>query len=194
MVKAAYDLFSTRGLSTPLPAVAEEAGVAVQTLYFTFHTKARLLMEAHDYAVLGEDGVEPPNHPAMVRMRRLADQRSVIDAIVQVGRDIIPRVGPLLWPLQTAVDDSESISALAHREQLGVEGYTATVDELMRRGPLRDGVDRQLAIDIMLALTSTALAMFFMRERGWTIKAWADWTVDCLCERLLPPSRARRDE
>lgn len=177
-----------------MTAVAEEAGVAVQTLYFTFHTKTRLLMEAHDYAVLGEDGVEPTNHPAMVRMRRLADQHSVIDAIVQISRDIIPRVGPLLWHMQTAVEDSEIVNALAHREQLRVEGYTATVDELMRRGPLRDGVDRQLAIDVMLALTSTALAMFLMRARGWTIEAWADWTFDCLCERLLPASSAGQTE
>jgi AcrR family transcriptional regulator len=191
MVKAAYHLFSTRGLSTPMPAIAEKAGVAVQTLYFTFHTKSHLLMEAHDYAVLGEDAIEPGNHAAMVRMRGLSDQRSVIDAVVQVSRDIIPRIGPLLWHMQTAVEDPEIVSALAHRERLRVDGYAATIDELMRRGPLREGVDREMAIDIMLALTSVPLTMFLIRERGWTFAAWAEWTVDCLCERLLPSARSR---
>jgi AcrR family transcriptional regulator len=192
MVKAAHHLFSTRGLSTPMPAIAEEAGVAVQTLYFTFHTKSRLLMEAHDYAVLGEDAVEPMNHPAMVRMRALADQRSVIEAVVQVSCDIIPRIGSLLWHMQTAVEDQEIMDALAHRERLRVQGYAIAVDELKRRGPLRDGVDRQMAIDIMLALTSPQVALFFGRERGWTIEAWGAWTVDCLCERLLPAGHRRR--
>jgi AcrR family transcriptional regulator len=186
MVRAAYHLFSTRGLNTPMTAIAEEAAVAVQTLYFTFHTKAHLLMAAHDYAILGEDDIEPQNLPAMVRLRDTSDQRSVVEAIVQVSREIIPRIGPLLWHMQTAVDDPEIMSALAHREQLRVEGYAATVDELIRRGPLREGVDRQTAIDILLALTSAHFVMFLMRERGWTIEAWSEWTVDCLCERLLP--------
>src|SRR6516225_5359842 len=107
MVRAAYHLFSTRGLNTPMTAIAEEAAVAVQTLYFTFHTKAHLLMAAHDYAILGEDDIEPQNLPAMVRLRDTSDQRSVVEAIVQVSREIIPRIGPLLWHMQTAVDDPE---------------------------------------------------------------------------------------
>jgi AcrR family transcriptional regulator len=187
MVRAAYKLFSTRGLSIPMTAIAEDAGVAVQTLYFTFHTKSSLLMEAHDYAVLGEEGIEPDKHPALVRMRGFSDQRSVIEAIVRVNYDIVPRIGPLLWHMQTAVEDPEIMAALEHRERLRVGGYAALIDEVMRRGPLREGVDRQTAIDIMLALTSPQLAMFFMRERGWTVAAWGEWTVNTLCERLLPP-------
>jgi AcrR family transcriptional regulator len=187
MVKAAYHLFSTRGLNTPMTAIAEEAGVAVQTLYFTFHTKTHLLMAAHDYAILGEDDIEPQNRPAMVRMRGASDQRSVIEAIVQVSCEIIPRVGPLLWHMQTAVDDPEIMSALAHRERLRVDGYSAAIDELMRRGPLRDGVNRQSALDILLALTSAHFVMFLTRERGWTLEAWSEWSVDCLRERILPP-------
>jgi len=187
MVKAAYHLFSTQGLNAPMTTIAEEAGVAVQTLYFTFHTKAHLLMAAHDYAVLGEEDIEPQNRPAMVRMRGASDQRSVIEAIVQVSREIIPRIGPLLWHMQTAVGDPEVMSSLAHRESLRVDGYAAIIDELMRRGPLRDGVDRQTAVDILLALTSTHFVMFLMRERGWTLGAWSEWSVDCLCDRLLPP-------
>lgn len=37
--------------------VAERSGVAVQTMYFVFHTKAELLSRAHHFAVMGE--VEP---------------------------------------------------------------------------------------------------------------------------------------
>lgn len=189
MVKAAYDLFSTRGLNIPMTAIADEAGVAVQTLYFTFHTKTRLLMEAHDYAVLGEAGIEPPDHPALVGLRETNDQRSVIAAVVAVSYDIIPRLGPLLWHMQEAVEDAEIMNALAHREELRVDGYVALVDELMRRGPLREGVDRQEALDVLLSLTSGPLALFFLRERGWTLERWEEWTVDSICALLLPGRR-----
>src|ERR1700730_14296631 len=55
MVEAAYKLFAERGWSVPLTAVAREAGVAVQTLYFTFHTKVGLLQEVLQLAVLGDE-------------------------------------------------------------------------------------------------------------------------------------------
>jgi TetR/AcrR family transcriptional regulator, regulator of autoinduction and epiphytic fitness len=44
MVKAAYHLFSDQGYAaTTMAQIAEAAGVAIQTLYFTFHSKAALL-------------------------------------------------------------------------------------------------------------------------------------------------------
>ena len=44
MLDAAYDLFCEQGFrATTMDAIAQRAGVAVQTLYFTFHTKDALL-------------------------------------------------------------------------------------------------------------------------------------------------------
>ena len=56
IVKAAYTLFCARGYAgTTMAQIAEAAGVAVQTVYFTFHTKSALLSRAYDFAVMGED-------------------------------------------------------------------------------------------------------------------------------------------
>src|SRR6266705_1099791 len=56
IVKAAYTLFCARGYAgTTMAQIAEAAGVAVQTVYFTFHTKSMLLSRAYDFAVMGED-------------------------------------------------------------------------------------------------------------------------------------------
>src|SRR5881409_2180584 len=56
IVKAAYTLFCERGYAgTTIAQIAEAAGVAVQTVYFTFHTKAALLSRAYDFAVMGEE-------------------------------------------------------------------------------------------------------------------------------------------
>src|SRR5450755_1637491 len=56
MIEAAYRLFMRDGYdATTMQAVAEEAGVAVQTVYFTFRTKAGLLREVDTRAIPGGD-------------------------------------------------------------------------------------------------------------------------------------------
>src|SRR5687767_15454664 len=60
MLRAAYELFCERGYAaTTMNLIAERASVAVQTLYFTFHTKAAILEEAVGAAVLGFDDWDP---------------------------------------------------------------------------------------------------------------------------------------
>jgi AcrR family transcriptional regulator len=190
MVKAALQLFSERGLDTPLTAIAKEAGVAVQTLYFTFHTKSALLMAAYDYAVLGEGRTSPLDDPAGERMRRTRDPRAVIEAIVEVNADILPRIGPLLGQMQSAIADPEIIAFVADREKLRVEGYGRLVDELMSRSPLRRGVAREKARDIMLAITIPQLSLVLIRSRGWSMDEWRNWAVQTLSDQLLPARRA----
>ena len=64
MLEAAYELFCSDGYrATTMEAIAERAGVAVQTLYFTFHTKDELFQAVHDHTVLGDDIVPPPMQP-----------------------------------------------------------------------------------------------------------------------------------
>jgi AcrR family transcriptional regulator len=56
MVKAAYEHFCRSGyLGTVISAVAQDAGVAVPTIYYTFGTKANLLEEALGAAIVGFD-------------------------------------------------------------------------------------------------------------------------------------------
>src|SRR6187399_1573894 len=68
MLDAAYDLFCDQGFrATTMEAIAERAGVAVQTLYFTFHTKDELLQAVQDRAVLGDDVPTPPHEQPWFR-------------------------------------------------------------------------------------------------------------------------------
>src|SRR6266566_10018928 len=65
IVKAAYTLFCARGYAgTTMTQIAEAAGVAVQSVYFTFHTKAALLSRAYDFAVMGEEEPQIPQRQA----------------------------------------------------------------------------------------------------------------------------------
>ena len=56
IVRAAHAVFVDRGYGgARMTDIAQAAGVAVQTVYFTFHTKGELLQACYETAVLGEE-------------------------------------------------------------------------------------------------------------------------------------------
>src|SRR6516225_6294752 len=101
IIRAAHRLFVERGYAgTRMADVAEEAGVAVQSVYFTFHTKVELLQACYELAVLGEDDPRPPPaqpwYAAMLEaadgpaaLRRFAEGNSAIAARVALLDDVV---------------------------------------------------------------------------------------------------------
>jgi len=68
IISAAYRLFCDNGYAgTTMADVSNAAGVAVQTVYFTFHTKTELLAGAYEYAVLGAENPLPPQEQPWLR-------------------------------------------------------------------------------------------------------------------------------
>src|ERR1044072_8419766 len=68
ITKAASSLFRDRGYTrTTMADIAEAAGVAVQTVYFVFHTKTEVLNSAYGSAVMGEEGPAVPQEQAWNR-------------------------------------------------------------------------------------------------------------------------------
>ena len=56
MLDRARELFVTEGYAaTTMERIADEAGVAVQTLYYTFRTKGQLLREVIEVTAAGEE-------------------------------------------------------------------------------------------------------------------------------------------
>ena len=86
-----------------MDAIAQDAAVAVQTVYFTFHTKAELLIAALELAGGGSDAPQAVLDRAWIGQvmdastgpRRLA-------LIVEHGNEIYARVGPLLRAVSAA--------------------------------------------------------------------------------------------
>jgi AcrR family transcriptional regulator len=91
-------VFSARGYAkATMEAVAAEAGVAVQTVYFTFHTKAALLQAAYEFAVLGAERT-PPHLTAWWRAAEAApDVVRAVAHIVDGSVALLERAAPLVW-------------------------------------------------------------------------------------------------
>src|SRR5215218_5867466 len=97
ILEAAQRLFISRGYgATSIRAIAEEAGVAVQTVYAVFGNKRQLVIELTENAVTGDDDpaavTERPEAQA-IRAEPSARRRAQLDAAL--SRKIIERVLPI---------------------------------------------------------------------------------------------------
>ncbi|MFI7065305.1 TetR/AcrR family transcriptional regulator [Kribbella sp. NPDC050124] len=189
MREAALSLFIDRGYAaTAIQAIADEAGMAVQSLYFTFGSKRALLSEILDVAVAGDEEPVPTlERPGVLAAIDDPDQESQLREQARIAREIYERVAPVLQVVANAASADPEIAELWETNNT----QRATVMErlitaLAAKGPLRDGLDTAMAIDIALALQSPEMYQYLTKRRGWSPGRWQRWTADALITQLLP--------
>jgi AcrR family transcriptional regulator len=203
MLRAAYDSFCERGYAaTTMDVIAERAGVAVQTLYFTFHTKGAILEEVVGAAITGFERWDPRAVPSLTNDPRKAfmdfhpwfaafdaapTQAAALAVFVEASVDIFTRVGPLASVMTTAASSDPQMRAAANLgERRRVEGFALVIDLLAKRGRLRRGVSARKGTDILLALLSAEVYDHLALRRGWSTAELRKWMVDVLAQQLLP--------
>jgi AcrR family transcriptional regulator len=195
IIAAATEEFRERGYhGATMAAIARRAGVAVQTVYFVFHTKPLLLTAAIDTAVMGEDDPRPPDLTEWWQEATTTkDGRRALELFVRNVAVIEQRAATLDRVAQAAATtDPEVVDVLAHHEGLRKDGYRRMVDTFVARGLLRDGLDADEATDVLLTLVDSDIFLNFTEGRGWPVERWVAWTTDTLAAVLLSPAKARR--
>jgi AcrR family transcriptional regulator len=188
ITRAAADLFCERGYAgTTMADIADRAGVAVQTVYFVFHTKVDVLSSTYDLAVLGDGEPVPPQAQAWYRRAVAeADAAAAVLLIVEGAGEIVRRVTPLDLAVRTAAaSDPDAARFLAQNEQIRLQGYREMVDVLAAKAPLRAGLPPDRATDVMLLLLGPASHRTLVADRGWSHAEWVDWTAGALTEQLF---------
>ncbi len=200
MVRAATEMFAAEGYAgTTIAAVAQRAGVAVPTLYYTFGTKAALLGEALGAAIVGLDRWrEPPSEPFELTELMPAHgwwsdflaaptARAALEVFVAAGTDILRRVGPLMPALHGAAGEPEGQELMRVSEERRVETYREVVRRVAGKpGGLRRGVDLDTATDLVVVLFSAEVHQGLV-GRGWSHERCTAFFVDVLAGRLLEP-------
>jgi AcrR family transcriptional regulator len=191
IVEAARRLFVEHGYAgTTIPAIAAEAGVAVETVYRSTQGKAGLLAEAARAAVA--DGVQRAEVPVPERpaIRRIIDEpdpvrQLALYAATQPG--IWSRVGPLLGVLDAAASSDPSLVEL--REQISAErrhGLRNGLGRLLeQRGVLRPGLTAARAGDIVYAICGQANYQALVGDCGWSEDEYRDWLTETLVAAIL---------
>jgi AcrR family transcriptional regulator len=191
MIKAAYRRFSDQGYAaTTMAQIADDAGVAVQTVYFAFHTKPALLSRAVDFAVLGEDEPLPPEsqpwYRAMVAEPDLTE--AIRDFVDGVGL-LTQRVIPIERAARVAADgDPETKRVLDVHAGWRAEGFRGALEILRSKRDLAPGVSLERATDLLLLLVGTDAYAYLVDDRGWSHAEWVDWTAKVVADQLFATS------
>ena len=187
IVKAAYEAFCAQGYpGTTIANVAERAGVAVQTVYFVFHTKAELLSRAIAYAVAGESDPRPPAEQPFYREAIEApDVRTAVRAFVTGVADMERRMTPLVPALAAAELNPETAAIVAFAEEWRADGYREFLDVVLTKATLRPGVTPERATHLLLLYVHVGSYRMLVSTYGWSHAEWIDWTVETLLSQLF---------
>lgn len=187
MVDAAYGLFCERGYdATKMTDIAERAGVAVQTLYFTFNSKQQLLHEAFVAAVLGNPARPPHQQPWFDTMRGARTVRGGLAAVVDGAVDIFKRVLPLVGAVG-ATAGSDAGQVWAEQQRMRREAFRGLLTILATKQPLRTDLSVERATDTMLVILGPEVFQLHTVGNGWTSQQYAAWAREALYQLLFAP-------
>lgn len=187
VVEAARRLFLTRGyVATTMAEIAQEAGVALQSVYTAGRSKADLLHLVADLAVAGDDQeimlLERPGFAAIA-------SESSAEQQVHMIADLIVATLERLAPVWVAYREAAAVDATAaanlvaahRRRNETFAGMIRMLPEDRLRRSSEDSTDTAWAIgsiDVFLLLRSI---------RGWDVTQYAEWLRRTLVDQLLVP-------
>lgn len=187
MLDAARELFVQRGYgATTLQEIADEAGVAVQTIYFTFGNKRALLKELADVAIAGDhEPVATMDRPWFREALAAATADIQLRLHVEGTRGILERVAPMIEMMRAAASADPGIAELWDEDaDPRFTVHQAAAKSLVAKPGIRDGMTTEHAADLLFGLLSPELYLLLVRDRGWTPDQWERWTNDTLSAQL----------
>lgn len=190
IIAAAAELFLERGYAaSTIPAIAERAGVSVETIYRAAPGKSGLLAAAVQAALAG--GSERAALPVDERdgIRRVIDEpdpRRRLHAYAATQPGVWARVGPLLRVLDEAARGDRELSQLkSAQEEQRLEGMRRFARLLADRQALRPEMSVDRAADILWTLCAQSTFDSLVSNRGWTHHDYRIWLGDTLAAALL---------
>jgi len=181
VIAAAIDLMARRGYAaTTMDEIAGEAGVAVQTVYKHFGSKARIVMSFLKQAQADERLAEQRR-----RMMQTADPIEQVRLLAQRAR-LYAEIGlHASLTFAARAQDTE----LARAWSRGREDHRRSCIEYARslegKGALREGLSVEQAADHMWVLMSPDLLLMMRRDNDWSLDKCERWLAGVLTRLLL---------
>ena len=180
VVEQARRLFLEHGFGgTTVAAVAQAAGVSVETIYKAFGGKAGLVRAVWEQALEG-GGPVPAEERSDAVSAVADDPREVVATWARLSAEVGQRAAPVLALVRAAAAaDPEAAALLAEIDAGRVARMRHNADALARRGHLRPGLSVERAAQLMVAI-SGSLHDPLVGDAGWSAVEYAE-----VVERLL---------
>jgi len=190
IIEAAAELFAREGYSaTSIRAIAENAGVAIPTVYATLRSKANILRAVVELTVRGDDEAPPLALRAdWQAIERQQDPREQVAAFARLHRQICDREAAVFAQLEAAAGaDPEATQLLAEHDQRRYETQRRLARSLHRRRQLKPGLGARKAADVIWTVASERTYLALVRDRGWKADHYERWVAEQLVAALLRP-------
>lgn len=190
IIEAATRAFLGSGYAgATIPRIAEDAGVAVETVYRSASGKAGLLVAAVQAALAGsaEHGDLPvEERPGIRRVIEETDPSRQLALYAATLPGVHRRVGPLLRVLDAAAASEDALVAVRDQMQAGrLDGMRGFASLLAERGALRPGLTVQRAADVLWTVCAESNYRALVTAREWTEYDYRDWVTTTLQHALL---------
>jgi AcrR family transcriptional regulator len=185
VLAAATDLFATRGWgATGMRDVARDAGVAVETVYAGFGSKADLLQAALDVAVVGDDSPAAlAERPAFLALATGSFQERV-EMAAGLVTEINCRTAGLARALREGARvDADLAGRLSANEQRRRQSVRQAA-ELVAGGPVA-----QTTTDGLWAAVGAEPYLLLVEQGGWHDPQYQRWVADLIGRLLDRPAR-----
>lgn len=186
ILQAAQALFVANGYAaTTIQAIADRAGVAVQTLYAVFGTKRELLRQLIESTIT--DGTDPVPMAERAESRAVTaepDDRRRAEMDAAVGRAIIERVAPVVRVAQEAAASDPELAAMMEQVKAARrEEMIAAVPLIV--GPEGSHPDPEEAAATLYVLYSPQVADMLMGDYGWSPERYEKWLAQMLLKTVI---------
>lgn len=184
ILRTARQLFAEHGFAgTSVQRIAEEAGVAVQTIYASVGSKSALTLALND---LIEEEV---GFPALnAGLAHETDPRRLIAAGVHLTCQLSERCGDILAVMLSAASaDPEAAAAAADGMRRHDQGTRLGARRLAELGALAPGITPERAADVLALMASAESWQQLTQRSGWSFDEAEAWITASLIRLLLKP-------
>ncbi len=188
ILEAARKIFTERGYAgAAIEAIAQEAGVATETVFAVFGNKRAILTGLVSLAVGGDEQAIPLlQRPGPQAVLQESDPVRQIHRFARDIAGILERVAPLFEIMRMAAKTEPEIAELLERllderhRNLGV-----FIRQFSSHTRLRPGLDPPRATDLVWGVASPEIFNLMTVDRGWSRSHFAKWLGDTLARLLL---------
>lgn len=190
ILAAARALFLANGYArTSMSAIANQAGVHIDTIYQTIGRKPDLVQLLFESAISGEDEEIPALQRDYVRaIQAEPSGRRRLEIYAATVGTIMARLQPIHRVVQEAAAAEPALAALwtdiANRRAANMRLF---VEDLARVAYLRPDLTIEQAADVIWSTNGPEFYTLLVIERGWPRDQFESWLADTWERLLLVP-------
>ena len=181
-MRTARRLFVASGYAgTTVEAIADQAGVALATVYKAFGTKAAIALELND--LIDEEAVSVG---FTARIAAETDPAELLRLSVALNRSLHEHCGDIIAVVRSgAAVDATLASVYAEGMRRHDDGMRWLISKLEAAGALAPGLTHTQAVGYLSTLCSVEAFADLTARHGWTAAQCESWTTSALARLLL---------